>query len=153
MLGSLTNNGGATSTHLPSNSSSIVNSIPPGTNGCVTSVTVDQRNIARPTSFWCDKGAVETSGTTSSGVSIGGRVLDKLGKGVGGVIITVEGDALANPLRVRTNSFGKYEFSNLPAGEMFVLTAKSNRLRFDRSSLLVSTVDSLTDQDFLVVDR
>ena len=153
MLGALGNNGGDTFTHLPSNSSLIVNSIPPGTNGCASPITVDQRNISRPVSFWCDKGSVETSGTTSSGVSISGRVLNSIGKGVPGVVITVEGDALQQPLTIRTNSFGRYEFPNLPAGEMFVLTAKSGRLRFQRSSMVVSSADSLTDQNFVVDER
>jgi predicted outer membrane repeat protein len=58
-LGALAVNGGPTKTILPGNSSIALNAIPASTNGCATTVTTDQRGIARPQRGACDVGAVE----------------------------------------------------------------------------------------------
>src|SRR5207253_283106 len=60
-LGGLQNNGGLTNTHLPSASSPVLNTIPNGTDGCGTTVLLDQRGSGhpRPSGGACDKGAVE----------------------------------------------------------------------------------------------
>ncbi len=59
VLGALANNGGLTKTHLPSNNSVIVNTIPNGTGGCGNPVSTDQRGFQRPVGSGCEKGAVE----------------------------------------------------------------------------------------------
>src|SRR5439155_2942005 len=56
-MGALANNGGSTQTHLPGYP--VVNLIPAGTNGCGTTVALDQRGQARPFGAGCDKGSVE----------------------------------------------------------------------------------------------
>ena len=61
LLGTLANNGGATQTHLPGYP--VADLIPNGTSGCGTTVTLDQRGLARPFNSACDKGSVERSGS------------------------------------------------------------------------------------------
>ena len=61
-LGPLGNNGGTTQTHLPAATSPVVDTIPPGINGCGTTVTTDQRGFTRPSGAGCDKGSVEVQG-------------------------------------------------------------------------------------------
>jgi hypothetical protein len=60
LLGALTNNGGPTFTMLPGVGSPLIDAIPNGTAGCGTTVTTDQRGVARPGNGACDIGAVET---------------------------------------------------------------------------------------------
>lgn len=57
LLGPLANNGGSTFTHALLTGSPALNKIPFGTNGCGTTVTVDQRGFARISP--CDIGAFE----------------------------------------------------------------------------------------------
>ncbi len=57
-MGALANNGGSTQTHLPGYP--VTDLIPSGTNGCGTTVVLDQRGLGRPFNGACDKGAVES---------------------------------------------------------------------------------------------
>lgn len=61
MLGNIAANGGTTKTMLPLGSSPARDQIPSGTNGCGTTVTVDQRGTTRPQGGACDVGAVEVA--------------------------------------------------------------------------------------------
>jgi hypothetical protein len=66
----LADNGGPTETQALSISSTMVDAIPSGTNGCGTTAVVDQRSATRPVdgddsgSAACDKGAFELEGST-----------------------------------------------------------------------------------------
>jgi hypothetical protein len=59
MLGPLRDNGGPTQTMAPEVGSPAVDAIPPGTNGCGTTIIEDQRAVARPQGPGCDIGAYE----------------------------------------------------------------------------------------------
>jgi uncharacterized repeat protein (TIGR01451 family) len=58
-VGTLQSNGGQTSTMALSSTSPAIDAIPPGTSGCGTTVTNDQRGVARPQGSGCDIGAYE----------------------------------------------------------------------------------------------
>jgi hypothetical protein len=58
-LGSLGNNGGATSTRVPQTGSPLIDAIPTGS--CAAGVTTDQRGVTRPQGNGCDIGAVEVA--------------------------------------------------------------------------------------------
>ena len=62
-LGALANNGGLTSTHVPG--ALVLDTIPPASNECGTTVTADQRGLLRPFGVGCDKGSVEVQGVVS----------------------------------------------------------------------------------------
>jgi parallel beta helix pectate lyase-like protein len=64
LLASLANNGGPTKTMALFPGSQAMNQIPPGTNGCGTYITTDQRGVARPQgpTSACDIGAYEYDG-------------------------------------------------------------------------------------------
>ena len=51
--------GGPTLTMEPQASSPAIDAIPPGTNGCGTTITTDQRGVTRPQGPGCDIGSVE----------------------------------------------------------------------------------------------
>ena len=59
LLGSLTNNGGGTASHMLLAFSPAIDKIPTGVAGCGTTYTTDQRGLPRPVDGACDKGAVE----------------------------------------------------------------------------------------------
>jgi uncharacterized repeat protein (TIGR01451 family) len=58
-LGPLQANGGPTQTMAPASTSPADNAIPPGTNGCGTTVSTDQRGALRPNLSGCSIGAYE----------------------------------------------------------------------------------------------
>lgn len=58
-LGVFQNNGGETETFSILSDSPAFNLIPYGTNGCGTTLTVDQRYISRPQGWHCDAGSLE----------------------------------------------------------------------------------------------
>lgn len=58
-LGTLANNGGSTLTHALLPDSPAIDQIPVGTNGCGTTITMDQRGAHRPIGKQCDIGAYE----------------------------------------------------------------------------------------------
>jgi hypothetical protein len=55
----LQNNGGPTQTIALEPGSPAIDTIPPGVNGCGTSITTDQRGVSRPQGSGCDMGAFE----------------------------------------------------------------------------------------------
>jgi len=59
LLDWLQDNGGPTETHAPEPGSAVLDHIPNSVNGCGTTVTDDQRGVARPQGSGCDIGAVE----------------------------------------------------------------------------------------------
>lgn len=59
-IGALASNGGPTQTHALLAGSFAIDKIPNGTNDCGTTITTDQRGIARPQNGTCDVGAYES---------------------------------------------------------------------------------------------
>ena len=79
LLGPLADNGGATFTHLPAATSPLVDVIAPGTAGCGSTVTTDQRGQVRPRGEGCDPGAVEQGVTGPPPAALAVPVLDRIG--------------------------------------------------------------------------
>lgn len=146
-LGALANNGGTTLTHLPSGASPVVNTIPNGTNDCGTVITVDQRNITRPQSTGCDKGAAELV-LTSAPATISGRVTTADGRGIINATIVVTGGNLPQPVMVRTSSFGIFSVEGLPVGQTYVVRVLAKRFVFQNSVRVVTLSSDVTDVDF-----
>lgn len=146
-LNPLSNNNGATQTHLPSGTSPVVNAIPNGTNDCGTVITVDQRNITRPQATGCDKGAAELV-LTSAPATISGRVTTADGRGIANATIMVTGGNLPQPVTVRTSSFGIYSIGDLPSGPIYVVQVSSKRFVFANPTRVVQLSSDVTDVDF-----
>lgn len=62
LLGPLAQHGGDTLTHALLNGSPAIEKVPNGINGCGTTITTDQRGVARPYYSKCDIGAYEFDG-------------------------------------------------------------------------------------------
>lgn len=86
---------------------------------------------------------------TAASASVGGRVLTPNGGGIKGVIVALTGGNLTAPIYAQTNTFGYYRFSEVPAGETYVITVNSKRYTFSNPSQIVNLQDNIADLDFL----
>ncbi len=91
-------------------------------------------------------GNLNILGPTAANISIGGRVLNANGRAIPRAIISVTNQN-GEQQTARTNPFGYYRFSEIPAGQTYVITVVSKRYTF-ASSLVFSAIENLTDADF-----
>lgn len=79
---------------------------------------------------------------TAANVSVGGRVVNQSGFGVGNAIVT-----MARPdgttTSVRSNNFGNFVFRDVVVGETYLISASAKRMTFDPQ--VVSVSDSVSD--------
>ena len=85
---------------------------------------------------------------TAAGAPISGRVTTADGRGIVNAAITITGNSLQQPKRVKTSSFGYYFIDGLQAGETYVVTINSKRYTFSVPSRVISLNDSVGDIDF-----
>jgi hypothetical protein len=58
-------------------------------------------------------------------------------------------DANGNARQAQTTAFGYYRFDNVEAGETVTLSIKAKQYRFDQSTIVRTTNDSISDADFV----
>jgi hypothetical protein len=80
-------------------------------------------------------------------VSISGRVMTSIGRGIENVRVTLTAPSGESRLAV-TSSFGYYVFDDVPAGESYIIAVRAKRFTFAQSSTLVVTNADLTGIDF-----
>jgi CSLREA domain-containing protein len=147
-LGPLQNNGGPTLTHLPAAGSLLLDSIPPGINGCGTTTIGDQRGFGRPFGSGCDKGAVERGATLAAGPwTLSGTVKTTTGQPIRNVAVTISGGNLPAPVTIFTGNFGTYQFTGL-SGNDYTVTVTAKRFHFNDSLLVFSVGSNITNADF-----
>lgn len=76
----------------------------------------------------CSPDGVATTPTAAT-VSMAGRVVTAQGRGIRNAIITMT-DLHGNTRTVQTSSLGYYHFSNVAAGETYVIAVRSKRYEF-----------------------
>lgn len=136
LLGSLSDNGGDTHTHLPLAGSPLIDSIPLG----ACTVNIDQRGFARPQGPACDRGAVEAGQLTTANIS--GTLRTAGGLPIRNIYVTIIGGNLPAPVTTLTSSFGHYSFANIPSGT-YLITVASKRYSFSPDAISFT----LTGQD------
>jgi hypothetical protein len=147
-------NGGTTLTHKPLPGS------PGHDKGCAFGATTDQRGFGRSIDWphigngTCtdtegvvglatDIGSVELLLGTAAPVSISGRAVNAIGRGIANATVEIR-DTNGNVLKYAfTNSFGYFQLFDVPAGSDYVVTIASKRYRFTQSSYVVSTDDNV----------
>ena len=82
---------------------------------------------------------------TAAGVEIAGRVMTQDGRGLRNARVTII-DSEGNSREVITSSFGSYSFSDVEAGQTYLVSVTSGRYRFATRAIQVS--DSISDADF-----
>lgn len=143
LIGTLSNNGGLTLTRaLLNNSRAIDKGSSPG-------IITDQRGQPRPVGNRSDIGAYEAQfAPTAANVSVVGRAMNSSGRGIRNVMITLT-DANGIERTAQTTAFGYYHFDDVTAGETVTLTAKARRFKFNQSSIVRTTNESINDADFI----
>ncbi len=97
--------------------------------------------------FRIDNFQVQGQLATSANSSIAGRVSAN-GKGISRTMVMLSGGNLEEPLYATTNSFGNYNFSDLPVGEIYVITVMSKKYSFSNPSLIINLNESIANADF-----
>jgi uncharacterized delta-60 repeat protein len=85
---------------------------------------------------------------TAANATISGRILTAGGLPIGGVRVYLT-DPYGNVTSTLSSSFGYYHFSNLPVGQVYILTPSSSKRTFTPSSLVVSLMDDYPNADFV----
>ena len=84
--------------------------------------------------------------TTAASVEVTGRVLTPDGRGLRNAEVSIT-DSQGVRRTVITSSFGYYRFTEVEAGEIYVIGVSSKRYRF--ASRAVQVADALMDVDFV----
>jgi Carboxypeptidase regulatory-like domain len=104
-------------------------------------------NLNGPGRAEVDNVSIQTLIPTASSVTVGGRILTSEGTGISRVSVTLTNSAGATRT-VSTNSFGTYNFTEVPAGETYTVTVNSKKYFFADSPRVVSVQDNIADLDF-----
>jgi hypothetical protein len=87
---------------------------------------------------------------TAAQVSLGGRVTNASGQGVSKAYVSVA-DVNGFVRTALTNQLGYYNFTELTAGESYILNISNKQYQFSQSSEFVSLDDTRTDVDFVAL--
>lgn len=90
--------------------------------------------------------------STKGSASIEGRVLDKQGKGIGGVKLEISGGSLSKPVYAVTDKQGKFIFKDLQVGDTYILTPQSKAFVFEEPTKIIYLEDFMTDIDFKLIN-
>jgi hypothetical protein len=92
--------------------------------------------------------ALVGTGATAANASISGRALTADGRGIrnASVSIILPGGEVRT---VSTGSLGYYTFTDLPAGQAYVLSISAKRYRFENPTRVITLDDDLTGLDFI----
>ncbi len=93
-------------------------------------------------------GQLSVMGPTAASVSVSGKVTTNTGRGIRNVTITMT-DSAGNQRQAQTTSFGYYRFDNVTAGETVTVSVKARQFKFNQSSIVRTTNESVTDADFV----
>ncbi|MBX3244335.1 MAG: carboxypeptidase regulatory-like domain-containing protein [Acidobacteria bacterium] len=80
-------------------------------------------------------------------MQVTGTVLDANGRGINRATVTLTSPQ-GNVRTVTTNGFGYYRFSDVPAGQSFVMEVSSKGYRFNNPTRVIDTNDDLGSVDF-----
>ena len=86
--------------------------------------------------FWTP----ETFAPTAANVSIYGRVRTASGRGIVRIRISLT-NASGETRSAQTTNFGYFRFDNLPAGEIYILTARGKRFTFSNPTQVINLTE------------
>jgi hypothetical protein len=85
---------------------------------------------------------------TAAGVNVSGRVVTANGRGIFRAALTLTAPD-GSTRRILTNNFGYYTFSNVPAGNSYVIEVSAKSYLFDQPTRVFNLVDNVGDLDFI----
>lgn len=92
-------------------------------------------------------GIINLLAPTAAGVEISGRVMSATGQGLSRVTVSLMNNA-GQVRTVTTNSFGVYQFTDVPSGQTYVLSVSHPKYQFSQPSRTLNVVDSVSELDF-----
>lgn len=98
-----------------------------------------------------DDFSLTAQGLFSGPASISGRVVTADGRGIANHIVTVSGGDLAEPISVRTNTFGFYRIDGLPSGRTYFLSVSTRKYTFSEPTRTVDLTSDLSGVDFVAM--
>lgn len=90
---------------------------------------------------------------TAANASIKGCIKTADGAGIRNVLITLTKISTGEILQNFSSSFGYYQFSDLPVGEVYVLTVKSKTFSFSPNSRVIFLSEDLADENFTALPK
>jgi hypothetical protein len=93
-------------------------------------------------------GTVLVSGATAAGVSVSGRVMSAQGKGITNVVVAMT-DSSGNTRTTVTASLGVYRFTDVAAGETYVISVAAKRFKFNQPSQVLNINDETENINFI----
>ncbi len=84
---------------------------------------------------------------TAANVSISGKVLTGKGQGISRTVVTLT-NAAGETRVVQTNTFGFYNFADVPAGETYIITVESRRHTFENPSQVLNVSEDVAELNF-----
>ena len=75
------------------------------------------------------------------------------GEGIRNATVMLIGGNLTQPVYVQTGTFGFYRFSDLPVGQIYVVTVISKRYTFANTSRVINLNDNLTEENFVAEEQ
>ncbi len=164
LLGALQNNGGTTPTHALLTGSPAIDK---GLNALVfdpfngIALAFDQRGTGfsrivdgdgNGTAI-VDIGAYEAPlGTTAATVTVSGRVITAQGRGIRNVVVTMT-DSAGNTRTATSSNSGYYRFTDVPAGETYIFTARGKRFSFGQNTQVHSIMEDTSNINFIANER
>ena len=85
---------------------------------------------------------------TAQSATISGRVATASGFGIPGIRLTLTGGSLTTPRVAQSNSFGYYQFTDLPTGENYTITIGKSKYTFSPISQTVSLSGNFQSANF-----
>lgn len=85
--------------------------------------------------------------TTAAELTIGGQVLTAHGRGISGATVALT-DSAGQPRIVKTSSFGYFRFTEVNAGETYIVNVSSKRHNFSEPTRIISPNESINDLNF-----
>lgn len=89
---------------------------------------------------------------SAANASLGGRVLTANGHGISKAWVEISGGTLTQPMRVMTNPFGYYNFSDLAAGQTYTVSVVSKGNAFTQPTRIINLGDDLADVNFSAIE-
>nr|MBA2736450.1 carboxypeptidase regulatory-like domain-containing protein [Pyrinomonadaceae bacterium] len=93
-------------------------------------------------------GMVTILAPTAANASVGGRVLTAGGRSVSKAQVTLT-DSQGQVREARSNSFGYFKFTDVQAGETYIITVRSKQYTF--SPKVVNVTQDLSDVDLIAL--
>lgn len=85
---------------------------------------------------------------TAATVSVGGRVTTATGGGITNILMSLT-DSSGQVRTARTGAEGYYNFTDIPAGETYVITATGKRFSFSQPSQVVNINEDMREVNFV----